>query len=111
MFDEFEGLVFKVKRNDKVGIVALTPVFGDNSRISIDVDLKDGEIWKAFCPECDVELPNYTMCECGADLITFFTNRNADYGSILGLCNRVGCRHATIRLGDELLTKSMLEAL
>ena len=111
MFNEFEGLVFKVKRSDKEGLVALTPVFGNKSRITIDVDLKDGEIWKIFCPECDIALPYYTKCECGADLTTFFTNNKADYGSILGLCNRVGCYHATIRHGDELLTKSMLEAL
>ncbi len=110
-FDGFSGILFKVKRAGKEGRVALSPVYGCDHRISLDLELTDGEIYDFHCPECDIALPYYTLCECGAYMTTFFTNKNADFHSTIAICNRVGCQNAEINLGEKLLTDAMLDAL
>lgn len=110
-FDGFNGILFKVKRSGKEGRVAISPVYGCKHSISLDIDLQEGEVWDFHCPECGVALPYYTLCECGAYMTTFFTNKDADYKGIIGICNRVGCQNSEIHLGEDLLTQSMLESL
>lgn len=110
-FDGFNGIMFKVKRAGKVGRVALSPIYGCDHKISLDMELSDGEIWDFHCPVCDVALPFYTICECGAFMTTFFITREADFKSTIAICNRVGCQNAEINLGENLLTDSMLSAL
>lgn len=110
-FDGFNGILFKVERSGKTGSVAVSPVYGCNHRIAIDVEFKDGEIWGFHCPECDVALPYFTICECGAYMTTFFTTKNADFNSTIAICNRVGCSKAKIYFGEKLMFDAMLEAL
>lgn len=110
VFNGFKGIVFKVKREDQEGLIAISPVYGCKSRVALDVDLEEGIIWKFHCPECDVEFPYYTKCSCGAYLNTFFTTIENDFIHSFGICNRVGCGHADIHSGEDLLTQTMLEA-
>lgn len=110
VFNGFFGIVFLVKRNNQRGMIAMSPVYGCKSRVALDVDLIEGDVWQFHCPECDVALPYYTRCECAANLTTFFTSKGADFSHSFGVCNRVGCEHAHIHSGDELLTQTMLEA-
>ncbi len=110
VFDKFKGILFKAKRQEVSGMIALSPVYGEKNRISLDINLVDGETWDFYCPECKTVLPNYKRCDCGGQLITFFTSKDADYNHSIGICNRVGCQHATIHLGEELLTQSLLES-
>lgn len=110
MFNKFKGILFLAKHGKEKGLVALSPVYGVKSRITLDLELKDGEIWKFHCPDCEVALPYYTRCKCGGNLTTFFTSKDADYNHSIGICNRVGCQNASIHLGEELLTQSMLES-
>lgn len=109
-FDIFSGILIQGSRMDQNGLVALSPVYGCNHRISIDLDFEDGEVWDFFCPECESALPYYTQCECGANMTTLFINEKADFQSSIVICNRVGCHHAKVVNGDEVLTDSMLEA-
>ena len=74
VFDGFDGILFKAKRGKESGMIALSPVYGEKNRISLDLNLIDGDIWDFYCPECNVTLPNYNTCDCGARLITFFTS-------------------------------------
>ena len=48
-FDGFSGILFKVKRAGQVGLVALSPVYGCDHRISLDLELTDGEIYDFHC--------------------------------------------------------------
>ena len=105
-FNGFDGILLKVKNPKKTGIIALSPMFGDKSRISLDIHLVKDEIYDIYCPVCDVKLPVYTKCTCGADLITFFSTENIDYSDCIGICNRVGCPEAVVQDGGELLSRS-----
>lgn len=106
IFNGFKGIVFMAKKSRQKGLVAISPVYGCKSRVAFDIVLKDNDIWKFCCPECKVELPVYTICECGADLTTFFTTKDCDYTYSVGICNRVGCQHANIHSGKDLLFQS-----
>lgn len=110
-FDGFNGILFTVKRAGKEGRVAISPVYGCDHRISLDMDLSEGEIWDFHCPACDEALPYYTLCECGAYMTTFFTSKDADFKETIAICNRAGCKNAEIIHGESLLTDSMLDAL
>jgi hypothetical protein len=110
MFDKFKGIVFTAKKGDESGIIALSPVYGEKYRISLDLELLDMDIWAFHCLQCDVPLPHYKLCECGGELTTFFTSRDIDFNYSIAICNRVGCHHATIHLGEELLTQALLES-
>jgi hypothetical protein len=110
VFDKFDGILFRARRDKFVGAIALSPVYGEKHRVAMDLDLDDGQIWDFYCTECGVKLPNYNRCDCGGHLITFFTNPDSDFNHSIGICNRVGCHHATIQLGEELLTQSLLES-
>ncbi len=102
-FGSYNGIFLKVRTSNGEGFIALSPVFGDKSRISLDVDLPEGELIEILCPECSAELPVYGKCECGGDLKVTFTRPEVDFNNCVGFCNRVGCRHAEIKNEGQLL--------
>jgi hypothetical protein len=103
-FNDRDGILLTIKRKSKKGKIALSPVYGDKSRISIDVDLKEGDLVQLFCPDCKVKLSTYADCECGGELVVMFTQPAIDYKNCIGICNRVGCRHAEIKNEGQLMT-------
>jgi len=103
-FGEHQGIVLKVGKRKQKSIIALSPVYGDKSRISLGSPLKEGEILLLLCPECNAALPSYARCECGGDLIVMFTHPEIDYNNCVGVCNRVGCKHAEIKNEGQLMT-------
>ena len=107
-FDEHEGIIVKVKSTNGEGMVALSPVYGDKSRISLDIDLVDNEIVDICCPACDSKLPVFSSCECGGDFIALFITYKSEYSNCIGICNRVGCPEAVIHDEGELITLSMI---
>lgn len=111
IFNGFNGIMIKVKRGEKEGLVALSPIYGDKSRISLDIDLISNEIYELCCPTCGSILPVYSACTCGGNLIALFTNRKADFANCIGICNRVDCPNAEIRSAGDLLSISTIEAL
>jgi hypothetical protein len=110
IFNSFKGIVFKVRREEAEGLIAVSPVYGCKSRVALDVDLKEGTIWRFHCPECDIPLPYYKDCECGGKVTVFFTTEKTKFTQSIGICNRVGCHNSDIHFGQELLEQSMLES-
>jgi len=108
IFNGFEGIVIKVRRGDKEGLVALSPVYGYKSRVSLNVDLFEDEIWEILCPQCNASLPIYSECACGGNMIALFTDKEASFANCIGICNRIGCYNAGIQHSNELLTMSMI---
>ena len=101
-FKGYNGIMIKVTKNGETGFLAVSPLCGDKSKLTLDIDLSDGEILKLLCPVCDVPLPVYAPCDCGGDMITLFADDKGNYCNCIGICNRVGCSHAEIKNPDEL---------
>ncbi|MEN8224243.1 MAG: hypothetical protein ABFS05_02685 [Bacteroidota bacterium] len=111
IFNGFAGIVILVRRGDEEGLVALSPVYGYKSRVSLNVDLFDEQIWDICCPQCNATLPVYSSCACGGNMIALFTNTEANFANCIGICNRIGCYNAGIQHSNELLTQSMIQEL
>ncbi|MBE0644869.1 MAG: hypothetical protein IH600_12365 [Bacteroidetes bacterium] len=111
VFCEHSGILMRVRKGLSEGLVAISPVYGDKSRITLGMHLEKGGILTLLCPECGVPLPMYDECSCGGDILALFTRPVPDFGNCIGICNRVGCHNAEIRSGDELLNYAMLEHL
>lgn len=109
-FNGHEGIMLKVKNNSKEGLVALSPIYGDNTRISLDIDLEKDEILDFFCPTCDVKLPVFSPCTCHGNLIALFTNDKSDFTNCIGVCNRVDCINSVTKNEGELVTISMINS-
>jgi len=110
-FSGHPGILVKVKGENKEGLVVLSPIYGDKARISLDVDLTDGEIMKLCCPHCDDEFPVFAACRCGGQLTAIFTTPITDDENRIGICNRVGCIHAEVKRGGDMILLTMLEDL
>ena len=110
-FNRFPGIMFKVRLDEGDGLVALSPIFGDKSRITLDVDLVKDSILTPYCPHCDIQLPTYGPCGCGGDLAALFTTRSEDFGNCVGVCTRVDCYNAEVHNANELLTLSTVRLL
>lgn len=95
-FNGFPGILLKIKNHGKSGTVALSPIHRDNSRIVLGVEVNSGEIVDFFCPHCNVELPIYTDCSCGAHVFCLFLQHDTNYTNCIGICSRVGCFNARI---------------
>lgn len=98
----YNGILLKVKRGKDEGFIALSPICGDKSKYTIDIELSEGEIIELLCPECNVPLPVYAPCDCGGDMITLFCDKHGNFCNCIGICNRVGCTHAEIKKGSDL---------
>ena len=105
-FNDLPGIFLKVLNSkDKSGFIALSPIYGQKQRISLEVDLVNGEKVRVFCPHCDIELPifaNCTTCENGK-LVALFLDKKASFKNCLAVCNIVGCKSASIHSGEDVL--------
>jgi hypothetical protein len=111
VFNGYAGIILGVRLHENKGVVALSPILGDKTRISIDIDLPNDCIVMLFCPTCGNDLPRYATCSCGADLTALFLTREASYADCIGVCNRVGCINARFITSGELISETMLETL
>lgn len=98
----YKGILIKIKRGKDEGFMALSPICGDKSKYTIDIEVSEGEIIDLLCPDCDVPLPVYAPCDCGGDMITLFCDKHGNFCNCIGVCNRVGCSHAEIKRGSDL---------
>jgi len=108
VFGAYHGIVLGVRQDQDRGTVALSPIYGEKTRVSIDIDLQDGCLLELRCPECDVLLPTYAPCSCGGNLTALFLAPGGDFADCIGVCNRVNCVHAQITQSGDLLSLSML---
>lgn len=102
VFNGFSGIMLKVCRGGQSGTVALSPVYGYKSRVTLDISLKSGEIWDVCCPVCDEHLPVYSECTCGGKIFALFLNKKTDFSKCILLCNRIDCFNAEIKLEHEM---------
>jgi hypothetical protein len=98
----YKGILIRIKKGKDEGFVALSPICGDKSKYTIDIEVSEGEIIDLLCPECNVPLPVYAPCDCGGDMITLFCDKHGNFCNCIGICNRVGCSHAEIKKGSDL---------
>jgi len=105
-FNDFPGIILKIiNSKNKSGFIALSPVFGQKQRISLDTDLIEGEKIRAFCPHCNIELPIFadcTSCESG-NLLALFLDQAASFKNCLALCNTIGCKNAKVITSQSIL--------
>jgi hypothetical protein len=103
VFDNFNGIVLKVKSSGGTGLVALNPVYGLKHRITLNVRLVHDELLEISCPLCGKELPVYSACACGGSLVALFLDEKRDFTNSVLICNRVDCHNAQIRLHNEMV--------
>lgn len=110
-FNGYPGILIKVEQTGQTGMIALSPIYGDKCRITLDIDLKSGETMKALCPHCDAELPVHSKCSCGADLKALFLTKEQRFADCVVICNRVDCYNSSIIEGGDIISASMMEIL
>ncbi len=110
-FGEYNGLMIKAEKGSTKGFVALSPVYGEKYRVSLDISLAEGELLILSCPECGAELMSYGPCSCGGELVVMFTKPVVDFNYCIGICNRVGCTHAEIKNEGQLMTLTLYNSL
>jgi hypothetical protein len=111
VFNGYPGILLGVGLDENKGLVALSPIYGDKTRISVDIDLPVDRIVSLFCPTCGIDLPRYATCGCGSDLTALFLTRYASFNDCIGVCNRIGCINARFVTNGELISEAMLETL
>lgn len=110
-FNGHPGILLKVTGEKGTGHVVLSPIYGDKSRIALDIDLLEGEILIVHCPFCGSVFARLGSCPCGADLVTVNATPVPDGDNCIGICNRVGCTHAEVRTKGDLILLSMMTDL
>ena len=110
-FNGKPGVLLAVEQNGKKGFIALSPVYGDKTRVSLDIDLTSGETVSLRCPECDVELPVHSECHCGGKMLALFRTKDAEFSECVAVCDKVDCVNSNIVHGGQLITSHMLESL
>lgn len=108
-FDGHNGILLKVRHGRNSGFIALSPICGQKSRIDSGITLVENDLLVLSCPHCHSRLPVYSPCECGANLVTFFLDQEGSFTNCIGVCNRIGCKHAVIILQNELSVCSGLD--
>ncbi|RLD77378.1 MAG: hypothetical protein DRJ10_12030 [Bacteroidetes bacterium] len=105
-FNDIPGILLKIiNSKNKSGFIALSPVFGQKQRLSLDIDLFDGEKIRAFCPHCNVELPIFadcTSCDSG-NLLALYLDQTISFKNCLALCNTIGCKNARVITSHSIL--------
>jgi len=107
MFGNLPGILLKVKQKEEVGLLALSPVYGDKSRMSLEIDLIDKEALELLCPECDQNLSIFSNCECGADLVSLFLTEDLSFNEAAAICSRVNCFNAQIKSSTDIISQMM----
>ena len=110
-FDEFHGIFLKISKGNKTGHIALSPVYGCKTTVTIGINLIQGNTYSLSCTVCDAALPVFSKCHCGGDIFTLFLDKKAKFDWFVGACNRIGCENAYIQIGEELVTTARLNAL
>ncbi len=111
MFNNSKGIMVEVSRFNENGKLALSPVYGCKNKITLDISLKMDELYDIKCPTCHVLLPAFNDCHCGGKIVSLFMDKKAEFNNFVGVCNRIGCKEAKIRLDEELIQEVMGTAL
>lgn len=108
-FNGYPGILLKVQKDDKSGLIAVSPIYGDKTRFSLDIDLMARELVKLSCPVCGTVLPIHSTCTCGGDIVAVFLTSGADFSNCIGLCNRIDCHNAKFIEAGKLIRMNLEE--
>jgi len=107
LFNGHPGILLKIRHGQEEGLVALSPIYGEKVRVSLDMELPEGECVEIRCPTCSEKLPVYTACHCGGDLIALFLTPAHHFRDCIGVCNRVGCINACVISNGEMVNEAL----
>lgn len=107
-FNGYPGILVTAKQGDgSKGLLALSPIYGEKSRVALGLDLVPGERLELHCPHCSMVLPVHSACGCGANLVALFLGMDGEFTHCIGLCERVDCVNAKVISGGELITRAL----
>ena len=107
-FNGYPGiLVTAVQGDGSKGLLALSPIYGEKSRVALGLELVSGEQLELRCPHCSVALPTHSLCACGASLVSLFLDTETKFTHCIGVCERVDCANAKVISGGELITMAL----
>ncbi len=109
-FNGFKGILLKAEHKNDKGYVALSPVFGDKSRVFVSMEVEKGDVIKLSCPVCDAELPEIDTCKCGSKTLGMFTTQKLELSNCIGFCNRVDCVNADLVNDGQKISLSNIDA-
>ncbi len=108
-FNQHDGIMLVISAGEDEGMVALSPIYGDKTRVSIEIDLLSRKVYDLACPVCRESLPEFAPCSCGGEQRALFSTKEADYSNCIGVCNRVDCPNAVIHSEGEMISISMID--
>ena len=110
-FSNFDGILLKIESEDgsKSGFIAMSPICGDKTRICMDFNLKQDELYKLFCPTCNTKLPIYSDCSCGGSLVTLFNTTEENFNDSFCVCNRFGCHKSVVNEVEDSYSTAKLQ--
>lgn len=103
VFNGKNGILLKASIGDSQGMVALSPVFGDSSRITVDLDIVENGIYHFSCPECGENLKIFNDCVCGAPRIALFADPSLHEANCICICTRLGCHESRIISSEDII--------
>ncbi len=111
-FGKFPGIIVRVrKKAGSEGLVGISPVYKSSSRVSLDIDLENGEEVEMFDPSDGSALPIFDKCEkCGSDLVAIYLTKDCSLNDSAVICRRIGCSNEEIHAGGEILNRRLLES-
>lgn len=98
MLNDVPSIKLNIETSSNRGTIRLCSIYGCYDHLC-DIDLKDGEIAKFYCPHCNKGLTSNMECEapnCNAPMIPF----TLELGGKVFICSRRGCENHFVAFED-----------
>lgn len=102
--DGTPGIRLNIKCAGSSGTIHLSSIY-ESYNYTTDIDTPKNELIKLFCPHCSDEITSDDECQrCSAPMIPLAL----DFGGIVSICSRVGCKNHFLEFDDVSLALSEL---
>lgn len=98
MLKDKPSIKLNIETSSDRGTIRLCSIYGCYDHLC-DIDLKDGEIARFFCPHCNKELKSNDECDslhCNAPMVPL----NLHLGGKVFICSRKGCDNHFVAFED-----------
>lgn len=96
MINNYPSIKVNVENDHGRGILWLSSVYDDHTHTS-NLEMKDGESVKMYCPHCNKDLVRDIKCEvCNSPIISF----NCSIGGKVSICSNNGCKNHYVVFND-----------
>jgi len=104
-FDGFDAIGLWVGDGKKEGLVELSPIHGDGSKVGPEFPANTRLSLR--CPICRVELPGFARCSCGphGELRKLYLTDRLDDTHMVALCDVWGCTRSRVIDGNDLVSE------